>query len=75
MYILSPLGFLEKKNVLYCFSFQIFIVLEHAGHGDLHNLISKNGGLPEYKAKDIFRQIVAGVGYMHYNNIIHRYIF
>jgi len=50
-------------------------VLEHAGHGDLHKLISNNGGLPEYKAKDIFRQIVAGVGYMHYNNIIHRYIF
>jgi len=50
-------------------------VLEHAGHGDLHKLISNNGGLPEYKAKDIFQQIIAGVGYMHDNNIIHRYIF
>ena len=73
MYILSPLGFLEKKPVLHCFSFQIFIVLEHAGHGDLHKLISINGGLPEDKAKEFFRQVVAGVGYMHDNNIIHRY--
>ena len=48
-------------------------MLEHAGHGDLHKLISINGGLPEDKAKEFFRQVVAGVGYMHDNNIIHRY--
>jgi serine/threonine protein kinase len=50
-------------------------VLEHAGHGDLHKLISSSGGLSEDKAQELFRQVVAGVGYMHDNNIIHRYIF
>ena len=74
MYILSLLGCLDK-NVLYCFSFQIFIVLEHAGHGDLHKLISSSGGLSEDKAQELFRQVVAGVGYLHDKNIIHRYIF
>ena len=74
MYILSLLRFLEE-NVLYCFSFQIFIVLEHAGHGDLLKLIHSNGGLAEFKARELFRQVIAGVGYMHDKNIIHRYIF
>jgi len=74
MYILSLLELLEE-NVLYCLSFQIFIVLEHAGHGDLLKLVYNNGGLAEDKARELFRQIVAGVGYMHDNNIIHRYIF
>jgi serine/threonine protein kinase len=74
MYILSLLEFLEE-NVLYCFSFQIFIVLEHAGHGDLLKLVYNSGGLTEDKAQELFRQVVAGVGYLHDNNIIHRYIF
>jgi len=38
-------------------------VLEHAGHGDLLKLIHSNGGLPEYKAQELFRQVIAGVGY------------
>ena len=50
-------------------------MLEHAGHGDLLKLVYNSGGLTEDKAQELFRQVIAGVGYLHDNNIIHRYIF
>lgn len=50
-------------------------MLEHAGHGDLLKLVYSNGGLSEDRAQELFRQVVAGVGYLHDKSIIHRYIF
>ena len=51
---------------------QHFIVTELANGGDLHDLVSRTGGLSESEARKIFHQIVAGVEFLHMNGIYHR---
>jgi serine/threonine protein kinase len=42
-----------------------YIVSELAHNGDLFDFVQEAGGLPENIAKNIFRQLVDGVEYLH----------
>jgi serine/threonine protein kinase len=50
----------------------IFIVMEYCSHGDLLTFIAKNGLVQERQAREIFRQIVEAVAYIHDKDIAHR---
>jgi len=50
----------------------LLIVLEHAGGGDLFELIVARNRLPEDESKRFFRQIIAGINFCHSNYIVHR---
>ena len=51
---------------------QIFIITEYAPGGELFDYIVKKDQLTEGEARKLFRQIVAGVEYLHSQNIVHR---
>lgn len=53
---------------------QIHLVLEYAGRDTLYSYIKSkpNKCLEEEEAKQLFRQIMAGVAYCHNNYIVHR---
>ena len=40
---------------------KIWIVMEYAAHGELYELLIKNGALPSDVARDMFKQILAAV--------------
>jgi serine/threonine protein kinase len=48
-----------------------YLILEFAPFGDLLNYINKYKPLSEMRAKNIFRQLVSAVKYLHDRNIIH----
>lgn len=50
----------------------MYLVLEYAGHGDLLDYIKTHGAFSDGRAKDVFRQMISGIGYLHSNNIVHR---
>jgi len=52
--------------------FQIVMVMEMAGHGDLLEYVKLRGAILEEKAKIMFAQLVSAVGYMHRLDIVHR---
>ncbi|PVD26798.1 hypothetical protein C0Q70_14477 [Pomacea canaliculata] len=54
------------------FENKIYIVMEHAGHGDLLEYIKLRGPIPEDKSRFMFKQICSAVSYLHSNNIAHR---
>lgn len=54
---------------------QIYIVMEHAGHGDLLEYIKLRGPIPEDKSRFMFKQICSAVSYLHSNNIAHRFVY
>ena len=51
---------------------QHFIVTELADEGDLLDFINRRGHISEAEGRQIFRQIVAGVEFLHLNGIYHR---
>uniref|UniRef100_A0A672JPD1 non-specific serine/threonine protein kinase n=1 Tax=Salarias fasciatus TaxID=181472 RepID=A0A672JPD1_SALFA len=51
---------------------RLYLVLEYAGGGDLHNRICSEGKLCDTACKITFAQILAAIKYMHGINIIHR---
>ncbi|KAM7369333.1 hypothetical protein PAMP_013608 [Pampus punctatissimus] len=51
---------------------RLFLVLEYAGGGDLHNKICNEGKLSENTSKITFAQILSAIKYMHNMSIIHR---
>ncbi|KAK5878557.1 hypothetical protein CesoFtcFv8_023955 [Champsocephalus esox] len=51
---------------------RLFLVLEYAGGGDLHNRICTETKLSDVTCKITFAQILSAVKYMHKHNIIHR---
>jgi len=48
----------------------IFIVMEYLPYGDLQACL--NTALPEREARQICRQVLEGLGYMHDNGFVHR---
>ena len=52
--------------------FKTFLVMEYANGGELFNRIVKKGKLSIDESKNIFRQLLSGVKYLHLNHIIHR---
>lgn len=50
----------------------LVLVMEYCKGGDLFGLVVKLKGIPEQRAKFIFKQILEGIHYLHKLNIIHR---
>lgn len=51
---------------------RIYLAMEYAAKGELFQYIVKQGRLREDEGRRILVQIVAGVAYLHTNNIVHR---
>ena len=60
---------------MYC-SYQykdyLYNVMDYAEGGELTQLINSDIEIPENKIKDIFKQIIEGVRFIHSKNVIHR---
>ncbi len=71
------LSSLIHKNIIkmYC-SYQykdyLYNVMDYAEGGELTQLINSDIEIPENKIKDIFKQIIEGVKFIHSKNVIHR---
>jgi calcium-dependent protein kinase len=68
---------LKHKNIIkmYC-SYQykdyLYNIMDYAEGGELSQLINSDIEIPEFKIKDIFKQIIEGVKFIHGKNVIHR---
>ena len=51
---------------------QLFLIMEHAGGGELFDYIVKRKRLEEKEACKFFQQILSGIEYLHKNKICHR---
>jgi serine/threonine protein kinase len=51
---------------------KLYIVQEYCAGGNLNDVIRKEGGLSETRAKHIFIQLLQAVSYLHACNIVHR---
>lgn len=68
---------LRHPNVIHLYEVvetpsRLYLVLEYAGGGDLHNKICCEGKLSDNSSKITFAQILSAIKYMHNLNIIHR---
>lgn len=52
--------------------FKTYLVMDYANGGELFNRIVRKGKLGIDESKDIFRQLLSGVKFLHLNHIIHR---
>lgn len=50
----------------------VFFVMEYAKKGDLLNYMKTSGVMPEFRAKNIFFDVVLGLEFLHARNVIHR---
>ncbi|XP_037609131.1 serine/threonine-protein kinase NIM1 isoform X1 [Sebastes umbrosus] len=51
---------------------RLYLVLEYAGGGDLHDRITTDGKMSDNSSKVTFAQILSAIKYMHNINVIHR---
>ena len=51
---------------------RIYLVMEYCPKGELFQYIVKQGRLREDEGRRFFVQIVAGIAYLHKNNVVHR---
>ena len=49
-----------------------FLMMELYPGGDLLDHLTLNVRLPEYQARDIYRQVIRGLEYIHSRGVIHR---
>jgi len=54
------------------FEQKVYIVMEHAGHGDLLEYIKLRGAIPEDRARVMFKQICEAISYLHSISMAHR---
>ncbi|XP_073333501.1 serine/threonine-protein kinase NIM1 [Pagrus major] len=74
---ISSMEVLRHPNVVYLYEVvempsRLYLVLEYAGGGDLHNKICNEGKLSDNASKITFAQILSAIKYMHSINVIHR---
>mmetsp|Transcript_9173 Transcript_9173/g.10476 ORF Transcript_9173/g.10476 Transcript_9173/m.10476 type:complete len:424 (+) Transcript_9173:471-1742(+) len=51
----------------------IYVILPYASGGELFEFVASSGaGVPERKARDLFRHMVTSVAYIHSKNVCHR---
>lgn len=63
--VLSLLEVIETNTRMY-------IITDLAANGDLLEYIRSHGALAEEQAREMFRQLVNGILYIHQNEIVHR---
>lgn len=51
---------------------RMYIITDLAESGDLLEYIRKNGAMSEATAKNMFRQLVLGISYVHSQDVVHR---
>jgi len=54
------------------FEQKVYIVMEHAGHGDLLEYIKLRGAIAEDRSRAMFKQIAEAIQYLHDIKIAHR---
>ncbi|KAK9532807.1 hypothetical protein VZT92_010174 [Zoarces viviparus] len=74
---ISSMECLQHPNVVCLYEVvetpsRLYLVLEYAGGGDLHNRIYTEGKMSDNDSKITFAQILAAITYMHNINVIHR---
>ncbi|XP_068588590.1 serine/threonine-protein kinase NIM1 [Cebidichthys violaceus] len=74
---ISSMECLQHPNVVCLYEVvetpsRLYLVLEYAGGGDLHNRISTGGKMSDNASKITFAQILSAIKYMHNINVIHR---
>ncbi|XP_047421430.1 sperm motility kinase 2B-like [Sciurus carolinensis] len=67
---------LEHRNVIQLFQVietidNLYLVMEHAGGGQLQYRIPLAGGIPEEKVRRVFREMVCVMRYCHEKGIVH----
>ncbi|VTJ77792.1 Hypothetical predicted protein [Marmota monax] len=67
---------LEHRNMIKLFQVietvhNLYLVMEHAGGGQLRRHIPKAGGIPEEKVRRVFREMVRVVYYCHEKGVVH----
>ena len=74
---LDILQLLDHENVIKTLEVfrngkKTYIALEYAGHGDLLSYVQLRGFLKEHEAAYFFKQMVAGLIYLHMSGVVHR---
>ncbi len=54
---------------------RLFLVLEYCPGGDLYKFLRHNGPVTEDKARDLVRQLLHGLAFLHERNVVHRYAY
>ncbi|KAI8487362.1 uncharacterized protein LOC144922851 [Branchiostoma floridae x Branchiostoma belcheri] len=50
----------------------MYLVMEYAANGDLHDYINTKGHLDETESRALFRQLIEAVAYLHRARVVHR---
>ena len=74
---LQVLAKLSHPSIIQYVTYEIlnnthFLVMEYAQEGNLAEIITRRGCLPENEALEIFKQLAGALAFAHRQNIVHR---